>query len=88
MSKTEITKPAKPTEDIDEEMDEQIEEIKNFFNDPKSKKESSKLRHCIRYVLAELATEEEDRQKAEREKMEKEKGVGFFEFLMGKKEDK
>lgn len=83
MSKNEITKPA---DDIDEELDEQIEEIKNFFNDPKSKKESSKMRHCIRYVLAELATEEEERQKAERERLEKEKGPSFFDFFTGKKE--
>lgn len=86
MSKTEITKPAKTTEDNDEELDEQIEEIKNFFNDPKSKKESNKMRHCIRYVLAELATEEEDRQKAERERLEKEKGPSFFDFFIGKKD--
>jgi len=83
-------KPAvdKSSEDINDVVDQDIENIKAFFNDPKSRAESDKLRHCIKYVLAEIASQDEEEQALEKARIDAEKGPTFLEFLFGKTEDK
>ena len=86
-------KPVKPVADKSSEenievVDQDIENIKAFFNDPKSRAESDKLRHCIKYVLAEIATDDEEAQAIEKARIASEKGPTFLEFLFGKSEDK
>ena len=74
-----------PPLDADEkDLDTEIEAIKAFFNDPKSRSESDKLRHCIKYVLAEIASEEEEIQAQEKAEIEKNKGPSMMDFLFGK----
>jgi len=86
-------KPVKPVADKSSEenievVDQDIENIKAFFNDPKSRAESDKLRHCIKYVLAEIASEDEEEQALEKARIDAEKGPTFLEFLFGKPDGK
>ncbi len=73
---------------VDNDLDAEIEAIKAFFNDPKSRGEADKLRHCIKYVLAEIASDEEEIQATEKAEIEKNKGPSMMDFLFGKSGNK
>jgi len=83
-----IKKIVEPAPIVDDNLDAEIENIKAFFNDPKSRAESDKLRHCIKYVLAEIASEDEEEQALEKARIDAEKGPTFLEFLFGKTDGK
>ena len=61
------------------EKDDDIEsELKTFFTDPKYKRDAEKLRLGVRHILAEIASEEEARQKEEEDKKPQSIFSGLF----------
>lgn len=86
--KKDLVKIVKKIEDDYVDLDPQIEEIKAFFSDPKTRPEADKLRHSIKYILAEIATEEEELRKADDEEINKNRPQTFMEFIFGKPEAK
>lgn len=86
--KKDLVKIVEKIEDDEDELDPQIEEIKAFFSDPKTRPEADKLRHSIKYILAEIATEEEELRKVQDDEIKKNRPETFMEFIFGKQEAK